>query len=638
MGPDAHDHESLEGESLRSFLGSLLMDLRALEEVISKGMIESGVRRVGVEQELFLVDHGWQPARKAMEVLEKLDDPHFTTELGLFNLEINLDPVIFGGDCLRQMEAQLTDLLSKCAEAARQCECSPLLAGILPTIHKSHLGLDSMAPLPRYHALNRALGRLGGGEYELRIRGLDELILKHDSVMLEACNASFQVHFQVGAEEFANLYNVAQAVAGPVLAASTFSPLLMGRRLWQETRIALFQQAVDTRSSSHYMRELSSRVTFGRRWVENGVLELFQEDVARFRALLSMNLDERPLEKLANGQPPQLKALRLHNGTIYRWNRACYGITEGKAHLRIENRVLPSGPTVEDELANAAFWFGLISWLSAEYEDIRKVLDFDDVNMNFLAAARRGLGAQLTWIEGKTWPAQDLICRELLPKAASGLERKGIVTQDIERYLGVVEKRVSSGWTGSQWMIRSLALMDGKGTMGERLNAVTAAMLSRQREGRPVNEWKAADMDEIGENRNSFLRVEQYMTTDLFTVREDEPVDLVANLMEWERIRHVPVEDRENRLVGLVSYRTLLRLMARGWPGGEAPQRAVSEIMKKDIVCVSPETSTLEAIDLMRRRRIGCLPVVKGGHLVGIVTERDLMHIARRLLERMLAE
>ena len=218
------------------------------------------------------------------------------------------------------------------------------------------LGLENMTPHPRYYALNEAMGALRDGAYELYIKGLDELLLKHDSVMLEACNASFQIHFQSDADEFPNLYNIAQVVAAPVLAAATNSPLLFGRRLWRETRIALFQQSVDTRSSMDFLRERSPRVTFGRDWVQRSVVEVFQEDISRFRALVTGEIEEDSLEQLAAGKIPRLRALCLHNGTVYRWNRACYGLTDGKPHLRIENRVLPSGPTVTDEVANAVLF------------------------------------------------------------------------------------------------------------------------------------------------------------------------------------------------------------------------------------------------------------------------------------------
>ena len=334
--------DDISPEQLRLFMRNLLDDLRALERMIEDDWIESGVRRVGAEQEMFLVGPGWRPAPIATEVLAAIEDPRFTTELAKFNLEGNLDPVVFGKGCLSQIEAQLEELVGLARDGARECGGEIALCGILPTLRKSDLGLDNMAPVPRYFALNRAMNKLRGGSYDFQIKGMDELIVKHDSVMLESCNTSFQVHFQVAADEFAKLYNIAQVVAAPVLAACTNSPLLFGRRLWRETRIALFQQAVDTRSTSHDLRVRQPRVSFGRQWVKESATELFREDIARFKILLGGDTDEDPFAEIRAGRPPKLQALRLHNGTVYRWNRPCYGITEGKPHLRIENRYVPS--------------------------------------------------------------------------------------------------------------------------------------------------------------------------------------------------------------------------------------------------------------------------------------------------------
>jgi CBS domain-containing protein len=616
----------------------LLRDLQALEFMIEDGWIESGKRRVGAEQELFLVDQSFRPAPAALELLEKIDDPCFTTELGLFNLELNLEPCEFGSCCLSKMERVLDEKLSYLRTVAEEEGYEPVLTGILPTLRKSDLGLDNMTPMPRYRALNDAMSEMRGGAYEFHIKGLDELLIKHDSVMLESCNASFQVHFQSSAEEFANLYNVCQVAAAPVLAAATNSPLLFGRQLWRETRIALFQQAVDTRSSIHHLRDRSPRVTFGNSWCRESVLEVFQEDIARFRTLVIGETDVDAVAEIRGGKVPELHALKLHNGTVYRWNRACYGISEGKPHLRIENRVLPSGPTVLDQVANATFWFGVINALSHRYQDITQVIDFADAKMNFTAAARQGLGAQLTWLGGETLPAVKLICDHLLPMAADGLKQRGIAPEEVDRYLGVIDKRVSTHRTGSQWLVQSLAGMRGHGTPGERLSALTAATVARQKTDAPVHEWEPARLDEAGGWKHNFLKVEQYMTTDLFTVQEDESLDLVASLMQWERIRHVPVEDHQHHLVGLVSYRSLLRLLARGELHDEGKHIAVSEVMRRDPVTIHPEASTLEAIERMRQHRIGSLPVVKEGRLVGIITERDFMNVSAELLEQKLRE
>ena len=604
--------------------------------MLQEGMIESDMRRVGAEQELFLVDRNWRPANKSLKLLDELDDDRFTTELGQFNLEMNLPPNVFTGGCLSAIEREVNDGLKKLRAVAEDNDVMVLLTGILPTLRKSDLGLENMTPRPRYHALNTAMSALRGGAYEFYIKGLDELMLKHDSVMLEACNASFQVHFQVNTDEFANLYNICQVAAAPVLAAAVNSPLLFGRQLWRETRIALFQQSVDTRSSMDFVRERQPRVTFGRDWVRSSALELFQEDITRFRALVTAELPGDPMRELREGRIPDLKALMLHNSTVYRWNRACYGLTGGKPHLRIENRVLPSGPTVVDQVANAAFWFGLISALSAKHDDITRMIEFEDARLNFTSAARYGLGAQFHWISGETVPAANLICDHLIPMASEGLKRRGIDESDVDRYLGVLERRVAKQYTGAQWMVQSLAEMRGRGNLSAQMNALTAAMVERQKEDKPVADWELARLEEAGGWKHNFLRVEQYMTTDIFTVGEDESLDLVACLMEWKRIRHVPVEDRHHRLVGLVSYRSLLRLMAQG--GSRTRQVPVAELMTRDTVTVSPRSSTLEAIDLMRQHKVSCLPVVKDERLVGIITERDFMNVAAELLTDQLKE
>jgi len=626
------------GEERRSFMRYLLRDLRALEQILRSGAIEEGVRRVGAEQELFLLDASWHPAPKVMQVLAALDDPHYTTELGAFNLEINLDPQNYGGKCLSRMEEQLEGLVSKLRRVTAELGFGVVLTGILPTIRKTDLGLENMTPNPRYRALNEALGAMRGGHYDFYIKGVDELVLRHDSVMLEACNASFQAHFQVGASEFVNLYNLSQAVAGPLLACTCNSPLLFGRRLWRETRIALFQQAVDTRSPGSHPRDTPSRVSFGERWIKNSVMEIYREDVARFRTLVGIAVDEDPLERLSRGETPELKALRLHNGTVYRWMRACYGITDGKPHLRIENRIMPSGPTIVDEIANAAFWFGMLGALASQYDDITRVMEFEHAKMNFLAAARAGMDCQFTWIGGEQITAKKLLLERLLPMASDALDKRGIDPADRERYMGVIEKRLQSGQTGAQWMLTSLAGMKQQGTAGERHNALTAATVARQTAGIPVHEWPLATLAEAGGWKQNYFKVEQFMETDLFTVHADDPVDLAANLMEWERIRYVPVEDHQHRLVGLVSARSLLRLLAHGELGKEGPTVPVSQVMKSDLVTVGPETSTVEAIRLMRTKGIGCLPVVHDGRLVGIVTERDFMDITSQLLDQKLQE
>ena len=628
----AVDPES-DAQQRREFTHAILGDLRALERMLKEGLFETGVRRIGAEQEMFLVDQAWAPAPGALEMLKRLDDDHFTTELGMFQLEANCDPQPLGGDGLSRMERQLDELMEKARKAAAEINLQPVLMGILPTMRKSDLGLHNMVPSPRYQTLGKVMHELRDGKFEISIKGLDELIIEHDSVMVEACNSSFQVHFQVEPAEFARMYNLAQLLAGPMMSISANSPLLFGRRLWAETRIALFRQAVDTRSHTSHLRESEARVSFGTRWVRKSIVEIFQEDIARFRTLVGTDLDEDPMAVLDRGELPQLKALRLHNGTIYRWNRPCFGVTNGKAHLRIENRVMPAGPSVVDEVANGAFWFGMMAELGARGFEADKRMDFDAAGSNFYTAAREGLVSPFSWLGGKDVAAVPLVLDKLLPIAESGLRRQKVDEADIKRLLGVVDARVRSTRTGARWQLLSWNALKDKGTPGEKANALVAATVKRQLTRRPVAEWERARLDEASASHHNYLKVDQYMTTDLFTVHADDPVEMVNILMDWERLRHIPVEDKDHRLIGLVSYRSLLRFLAAG---GSTKDTPVSKIMRREVKTITPETDTLDALKLMQRYRIGCLPVLQNERLVGIVNTEDFLPIAHKLIEQKL--
>lgn len=623
-------------ERMRSFTRALLEDVRALQRMLETGRIETGVRRIGAEQELFLVDDSMQPSPVAFRILDTERGKQFSPELGLFNLEINLTPHVLEGRCLSAMHSELSQKVAVARELAGELGAKVLMVGILPTLEQVHLGLDNIAPIPRFYQLNQIMSELRGGDFHTYIKGVDELQVRHDNVMLEACNTSFQIHFQVGGDEFARLYNLAQLVTAPVLAVAVNSPVFLRHRLWKETRIALFQQSLDVRSQALQARGRRTRVSFGDRWVKESVLEIFRDDVARFRSLIATDFQERPLEMLDRDEIPALRALCLHNGTVYRWNRPCYGVKDGVAHLRIENRTLPAGPTVADEVANAAFYFGLMTALGDEYGDVTRVMEFDDAKANFMAAARYGLKAQLTWVEGRMYTAGGLIKDHLLPLARRGLTARGIDSGDVDTYLGIIEERVGRMRTGAQWILDSLANMSGRSSRDERFRAVTAALYARQLDDAPVHTWELATLEEAPRWQDSFRTVGQVMTTDVFTVHPEDLVDLAASVMEWEHIRHVPVEDADGRLVGLVSHRALLRLVSSG--DGKGEPVAVRAIMTPDPVTITPEASVLGAIETMRRHRVSCLPVVRDGMLIGIVTEADFIELAGTLLEEKLRE
>ena len=629
--------ENASESSRQDFMKALLEEVRALDAMLEKGMVESGVSRIGAEQEMFLINKAHQPTLTALEVLNKLDDDRFTHELGLFNIEANLSVQEFKSDCLSRMEAEAQEVYAKAREAAHQCDSEIALVGILPTITMKNLGLDSMVPTARYHALNEAFMGLRGHNLQFTINGTDQLVVSHDNLMMEACNTSFQVHFQVNPADFARLYNIAQVVTGPLLAASVNSPILLGKRLWHETRISVFEYSVDARSTTHQARGLQPRVHFGNDWINESVTEIFKEDIARFRVMLTTETEEDPLAMVAQGIAPNLKALCLHNGTVYRWNRACYGVHNGIPHLRIENRVIPSGPTVLDEIANTAFFVGMMAGMSDKYDDIREEITFQDIKANFIAAARAGIRAQMNWFGDTHMPARKLILDELLPLAESGLQKYGVNQNDIDKYLGVLRARVSTRRNGARWALESLNEMHDQGTEDQRLRCLVSSMVEQQSTGRPVSEWVLADFCDKQGWRESYLKVSQFMATDLFTVRPDDIVDFAATLMDWRHVRHVPVEGDDGGLIGLVSHRALLRLVAEGKVGGEH-KVTVKEIMTRDPLTIDSDATTVDAIRLMRTAKVACLPVVEKGKLLGLITEHDLIVVASHLLERYLDE
>jgi CBS domain-containing protein/gamma-glutamyl:cysteine ligase YbdK (ATP-grasp superfamily) len=624
-----HNVEQYNERKYQAFMKALLDDLRALAFMLEHGRVESNVRRIGAEQEMFLIDREMRPAPLSVEVLNKAAEPRLTTEIARFNLEANLSPRVLSGSCLRQMEAELRELIGKARTAAESFGADVLLSGILPTLQPSDLTLDNLTPVPRYHQLNREVIRSRGGPFSIYIKGLDELHLTHDNIMMESCNTSFQIHYQTTANDFVRDYNLAQAITAPVLAVAVNSPLLFGKRLWQETRVALFQHSTDARSRPQLARSHPARVSFGDKWLEHSVIALFHDQISRFRPIMLSEPDEDPFLVLARDETPRLSALSLHNGTVWRWNRGCYGVADGVAHLRIENRALPSGPTVADEIANAAFFAGLMLALPNEYGDVAKRMTFDDAKANFFRAARHGLDAQFNWIDGQSYSAATLILDHLLPLARVGLKNAQVSTDDADKYLDIIKERARSRQTGALWVMRSFAAMSDA-PQEQRRRRLAASMLECQKKDRPVHLWPIARASDDDDWEHGYRTIGQFMSTDLFTVRPDDLIDLAASLMDWRHIRHVPVENEEGRLVGLVTHRDLLRLLSQGRHDKDV---TVRDVMVANPVTVLPATPTLDAIQIMREQRIGCLPVVENDQLVGIVTSYDFLEASARLFQ-----
>jgi CBS domain-containing protein len=627
--------QQVEEKRSQAFMKALLEDLRALAFMLEDRRIESGVTRIGAEQEMFLIDRHLRPAPVSLEVLKQANDARLTTEIARFNLEANLTPLELTGNCFSRMEQELNELIALARNSAATEDADVLLSGILPTLQKSDLTLDNLTPVARYHELDRGVIRLRGGPLSIHIKGLDELHLTHDNIMMESCNTSFQVHFQSNGEEFANHYNIAQAITAPVLAVAVNSPLLFGQRLWQETRVALFQHSTDERSRPQQARNQPTRVSFGDRWLQHSVVELLHDQITRFRPIMISAPDENPFQVLARGETPLLSALRMHNGTVWRWNRACYGVTKGVPHLRIENRALPSGPTVVDEIANAAFFTGLMAAMPQVYGNIAERMAFDDAKLNFFRAARHGLDAQFHWIDGQSHSASSLILDHLLPLARQGLSSSQVAGEDIDQYLGIIEERTKNRQTGAGWIMKSLSAMGSTTSKDARHRKLTSAMLVSQKQGQPIHRWPIIEKTESDDWEQGYFTVDQFMSTDLFTVNPDDLIDLAASVMDWRHIRHVPVEDGEGRLVGLVTHRGVLRIMSSGNRNGNST--TVRDVMVANPVTVSPSTSSLDAIEVMRSNRVGCLPVVEGDQLVGIVTSYDFLEASANLFKQHLA-
>jgi CBS domain-containing protein/gamma-glutamyl:cysteine ligase YbdK (ATP-grasp superfamily) len=618
-------------EAVRTFTEAVLRDLHALRAMLEEDRFETGIHRLGAEQECFLVDHRGAPAPIALELLRRLDNPSFTTEIGLFNLEVNLPAIRTGPDLLEHLSAALRAAVDTVRHGARSLGADVVLTGILPTLGRGDLQLENLTPRDRYRALNDAVMH-AVGRVRLRIEGVDELLMEHDSVMLEACTTSFQVHLQVDPQSFARCYNAAQAVLGPVLAVAANSPMALGRRLWAETRIALFDQSLDTRVATPYPRDQLSRVWFGDGWVRDSVLELFSQNIARYRPLVTNGGIENPFEALACGRIPSLQALQVHNTTVYRWNRPCYGVTNGKPHLRIECRALPSGPTISDEVANAAFWAGLVLGGADHLEDLPARLDFAAAKANFIAAARSGLETGFNWLDGERLTATELIRDRLLPLAQLGLRGAGVRDADIDRNLTIIERRTLSGRTGAQWLVRSDQQLRSRVTRAERLTALTAAMVGRADGDTPVHEWTPAGVADLEQMHVRFERVEDCMTTDLLTVHEDDALDLVAFLIGNRRVRQIPVEDATHRLTGMLSYHALLGVVDSGRAHHGRRSQAVRDIMDRGCISVSHAAPLTDAIRLMREHGVTALPVLDDGCLVGILSEHDLLPVLARLL------
>ncbi|MDX1511340.1 MAG: hypothetical protein R3249_08335 [Nitriliruptorales bacterium] len=489
MGRDI-EHVTFTAEDRRIYREKVKQNLAALRAMLDAGHFESERKLIGVEMEFYVVDDDGVPMNINAELLSLIESEDFQTELAQFNIEFNLEPHGLTGAVFREVEEELLTSYRFANRRAGTLGATVAMIGVLPTLSDLDVTVENISQNPRYHLLNEQILAARGEDIVVHIDGREHLEFRDSSIIVEAAATSVQLHLQVSAKGFARTWNTAQAVAAPQVAVGANSPFLLGKELWQETRIAVFEQSIDTRSEELAAQGVRPRVWFGERWIES-VTDLFEENVTYFPSLLPEVDDEDPDVVLAAGGIPHLPELTLHNGTIYRWNRPVYAVARGKPHLRVENRVLPAGPTVTDVVANAAFYFGLIRGLATLDEPVEAGLSFTTAAENFVAAARDGLEAELTWPGVGKVPATELVLETLLPIAHDGLRRWRVDDVDREYYLDIIEQRCLTGQNGAAWQSETVAaFQEGGMSRSHALTAMTRHYMRNMRSNFPVHTWR----------------------------------------------------------------------------------------------------------------------------------------------------
>jgi Glutamate-cysteine ligase family 2(GCS2) len=464
--------------------------LDVFARMLSEARFHPERRSFGMEIELNLTDQVGDPALVNAAALEAIADPSFQTELGRFNVEINIAPRLLEDGVFSQLERDARASLNNAEQRARTVGAHMMIIGILPTIGSEHLHAESFSANQRYALLNEQIFAARGEDLEIVIGGVERLSTHADTIAPEAACTSVQLHQQVDPEAFARNWNAAQALAGVQVAVAANSPFFHGKELWRETRIALFEQATDTRPEELKVQGVRPRVWFGERWITS-IFDLFEENVSYFPALLPVCEDEDPVEMLERGDVPHLGELRLHNGTVYRWNRPIYDVVGDQPHLRVENRVLPAGPTVVDVLANAAFYYGLLRAMADEERPVWSQMSFSAAEENFHAGARDGIEARVYWPGLGEVPAAELVLRRLLPIARDGLDRCGVDPADADRLLGIIERRCVTMRNGAAWQSESFHHFYEQRGMDrlEALRRMTRLYREHMHSNEPVHDW-----------------------------------------------------------------------------------------------------------------------------------------------------
>ena len=490
MGQEIENTDFTESDFAK-FSGKLRDNLAALEQVLARPGFGEGDLSFGAELELYIVNEKGEPLHKNQEVIKQLNDPQLTLELNRYNLEYNFSPVLLKDGCFAATQKEALEALAKINQCTSQWQGRVVPVGILPTLQQSDTGYHAMTPLARFEALTKELTELRGGPFTIAIEGEDTLQLAMDDVTLEGANTSFQVHLRVPPQEFADFYNALQLVTPLVVAMAANSPTLFGHRLWHETRIPLFKQSIDCRPKDS-MHPMPARVNFGNNWIRNSAYELFAEAALLYRPLLPICNAEDPLAIVRQGGTPKLHELRLHQGSIWLWNRPVFDPVDG-GHLRIELRAFPAGPSIVDMLANAALAIGLAKSLQSSIKELLPAIPFTYCTANFYRAAQKGMAAELFWPSTQqsqpeyfTVPS---ILEKLLPRLPESLDAMGFLKEDVAGLLDVIDERLATRQTGAQWQLNKLVELRKDMHKREALLAMLQQYQINSDANIPVAQW-----------------------------------------------------------------------------------------------------------------------------------------------------
>jgi gamma-glutamyl:cysteine ligase YbdK (ATP-grasp superfamily) len=473
----------------REYRRKVRLCLDVFETMLAQSQFDCDRPLTGMEIECNLVDADYQPAMANRSVLDAIADPAYQTELGAYNIEFNVPPRSLPGHTGLDLEKEVRASLNDAEKKASSGGAHIVMIGILPTLMPEHLNEGWMSESARYTALNDSIFSARGEDIPINISGPEPLSWQAASIAPESACTSMQLHLQLSPEDFAANWNAAQVLAGPQLALGANSPYFFGHQLWSESRIEVFAQSTDTRPEELKTQGVRPRVWFGERWITS-VLDLFKENIRYFPSLLPEVSDEDPVAELAAGRSPQLSELRLHNGTVYRWNRPVYDVVDGRPHLRLENRVLPAGPTVVDMLANSAFYYGTLRSLSEAERPLWTRMTFAAAHANFLAAARHGMDARLHWPGLGEVTTQELVLGTLLPMAHEGLRQWGVDAEVRDRFLGVIQGRANTGRNGASWQVSTVtALQDSGLTRPAALAEMLRRYCAHMHANEPVHTW-----------------------------------------------------------------------------------------------------------------------------------------------------